>query len=57
MKILDILAIIFLVLKLTGLISWSWWIILAPIWIPVIIVVVYSVGCRLMDWILDNDKY
>lgn len=29
-----IVAIIFIILKLTGNLNWSWWWILAPIWIP-----------------------
>lgn len=29
-----LLTIAFIVLKLTGYISWSWWWVLAPIWIP-----------------------
>lgn len=29
-----ILFLIFLVLKLTGVITWSWWWVTAPIWIP-----------------------
>lgn len=29
----DLLAIVFVVLKLTGVIDWSWWWVLAPIWI------------------------
>lgn len=35
---LGLLAIVFIVLKLTGYIAWSWWWVLAPIWIPIIIV-------------------
>lgn len=30
-----VLFFIFLVLKLTGAIDWSWWWVTAPIWIPV----------------------
>lgn len=33
-----ILFIIFLVLKLTGNINWSWWWITAPLWLPVVLV-------------------
>ena len=33
-----LLAIVFIVLKLTGVISWSWLWVLAPIWIPIAIV-------------------
>lgn len=30
MKYLAVLQLIFLVLKLTGLLNWSWWVILMP---------------------------
>lgn len=33
-----LLAIAFIVLKLIGVIKWSWWWVLSPIWIPTIIV-------------------
>ena len=29
-----VLFIVFLVLKLTGVIAWSWWWVTAPLWIP-----------------------
>ena len=32
---LELLAIVFIVLKLTGVISWSWLWVLSPIWIPI----------------------
>mgnify|MGYP001154170088 CR=1 FL=1 len=38
--ICDVLGIVFIVLKLLGVIDWSWWLVLAPIWIPVVIVLV-----------------
>jgi hypothetical protein len=31
---LGVLAAIFITLKLTGYIDWSWWMVLAPIWGP-----------------------
>lgn len=34
-----LLTIVFITLKLTGVISWSWWWVTAPLWIPVGIVV------------------
>lgn len=34
------LFLVFLVLKLTGVIAWSWWWITAPLWIPFLLVVV-----------------
>lgn len=32
MGILGVLQIVFLVLKLTGLITWSWLVVLIPLW-------------------------
>lgn len=34
-----ILGIVFVALKLTNVIGWSWWWVLAPFWIPLIIFV------------------
>ena len=47
-----ILFVVFLVLKLTGEIDWSWWWVTSPLWIPiaavlvliVIVLVVYNIG-------------
>ena len=33
-----LLAILFIALKLTGHIAWSWWWVLAPIWAPVALI-------------------
>ena len=35
-----LLAIAFIVLKLCGVIDWSWWWVLSPLWIPLGLVVV-----------------
>lgn len=37
---LSLLTIVFIVLKLTGYITWSWWWVLAPTWIPIAIAIV-----------------
>lgn len=34
---LGLLQVAFIVLKLTHVINWSWWWVLAPVWIPGII--------------------
>ena len=36
---LGLLFIIFLILKLTGVIHWSWWWVTSPLWLPVVAVV------------------
>lgn len=43
-----LLAIAFIILKLTGLIAWSWWWVLSPIWIPMLVVVGALVGITLI---------
>lgn len=35
-----LLGIVFIVLKLTHVIDWSWWWVLSPFWIPLAIVLV-----------------
>lgn len=43
----DVLFIVFVVLKLTHVIDWSWWWVTAPMWIPLCIVfillIIYAV--------------
>ena len=40
-----VLAIVFIVLKLCKVIDWSWWWVLSPIWIPIVVVVIlYIIG-------------
>lgn len=34
---LGLLCIVFIVLKLTNVITWSWWLVLSPIWAPFVI--------------------
>lgn len=32
-----LLALVFITLKLTGVIAWSWWWVLSPLWLPLTI--------------------
>ena len=34
-----LLTIVFIVLKLIGKITWSWWWVLSPIWIPTVVTI------------------
>lgn len=45
----DVLAVVSIVLKLIGVIDWSWWWVLAPVWIPVIIVVIAYIVISIVD--------
>lgn len=40
--ICDVLLIVFIVLKLIGVINWGWGWVLAPLWIPILIVLVLA---------------
>lgn len=42
---LGVLTIVFVTLKLTGAIAWSWLWVLAPLWIPIAIVIAAVVFC------------
>lgn len=44
-----VLFIVFLVLKLTETIDWSWWWVTAPLWIPVAIVL----GIAIIGFVLS----
>lgn len=46
-----LLTLIFITLKLTGYIDWSWWLVLMPLFIPVIIIfailaIMFSLGAK-----------
>ena len=47
----SILFLVFLVLKLTNVIDWSWWWVTAPLWVPIIIFLVFCwwIVCILPD--------
>lgn len=36
----EVLALILITLKLTGIINWSWWWVLSPLWIGLVIFIV-----------------
>jgi len=38
-----ILTVLFVGLKLTGYISWSWWWVLSPLWIPAVVIILIGV--------------
>ena len=51
--LLDVLAVIFIVLKLLGVITWSWVWVLSPIWIQLVIVAIVFIVILIKDpWLL-----
>ena len=58
--VLGLLGVAFIVLKLCGVISWSWWWVTAPFWIPAaiglavficFIVWALAVNCKIKKWL------
>ena len=43
-----LLTILFIGLKLTGHIAWSWWWVLSPLWIPAVIVITVGIVAVLL---------
>lgn len=46
---MSLLTIAFIVLKLCSVIKWSWWWVLAPMWIPTLLVIVALVIAVILD--------
>lgn len=51
MKLAEVLLVIFIVLKLTGVIQWSWLWVLSPLWISLTIILIL-----LVFYIIANRK-
>jgi len=52
-----LLTIVFIVLKLTKYIDWSWWWVLSPIWIPIILFVAgFGLFMLVKSWFLNQRK-
>lgn len=53
---LEVLAIVFVVLKLTGVVTWSWWIVLAPVLIPLAILLICFLGLGIIYYVVEVRK-
>lgn len=45
-----LLTIVFIVLKLCGVITWSWWWVLSPIWISILMVFAFLFVVGIVLW-------
>jgi hypothetical protein len=50
--VLGVLTFIFTVLKLVGIIHWSWWWVFSPVWIPIACAVLGFIITWLTDYLL-----
>ncbi len=44
-----LLAIVFIILKLLGKITWSWWWVLSPLWVSFVLIVVVAIFVVAID--------
>jgi hypothetical protein len=53
----SILTMLFVTLKLCGVIDWSWWWVLSPLWIMaaiVVLILLLAVSLAVVGWMLDR---
>lgn len=49
-----VLTIIFVVLKLVGVIAWSWWWVLSPLWISFLLGIAFVAVVAFIAWLSDR---
>ena len=49
--VLSILLVAFIVLKLCGVITWSWWLVLLPLWAPIALVLIILLILGIMVYV------
>ena len=47
-SVTTILLVVFVVLKLTGNLEWSWWWVLSPLWIPIALIAVIALSIGIL---------
>lgn len=52
-SLLGMLALIFITLKLLGYITWPWWWVISPLWVPAACFAVLGIFCLLFAWIFN----
>lgn len=41
--LLDIILVVNIILKLIGVINWSWWVVLWPLWVSIAIIIIFII--------------
>ena len=54
--ILGVVEIVFIILKLLGIINWSWWIVLVPLWIDLGITLLVILIIIIVAIIMTNKR-
>jgi hypothetical protein len=53
-----VIFVVFLTLKLSGVINWSWWWITSPLWLPFVVVlaIIFIISVFAIVSVLINDR-
>ncbi len=54
MDFASVFLIVFVVLKLVGIINWSWWWVLSPLWIGIILWLIVVICCAV--WVTRTES-
>ena len=49
--VLSLLLVAFIVMKLCGVITWSWWLVLSPLWAPIALILVILLIVGIIVWL------
>lgn len=49
-----IIFVVFLILKLCGIIDWSWWWVIAPLWMPIGLSILFVLGGLIVFGCINN---
>lgn len=45
--LLDVILVVNIILKLIGVINWSWWVVLWPLWVSIAILIIFIIIVKL----------
>lgn len=51
MGLFEVLLVVFIILKLCGVIAWSWWWVLSPLWIGFLLHIFLYLLIIIKDWL------
>jgi len=51
LSLTTVVFVVFLILRLVGVIKWSWWLVTAPLWAPIAVYLLVIVIYTVLDWL------
>ena len=57
MGLIGVVQVVFIILKLLKVINWSWWTVLIPLWINIVLLVIFIGVIALADFLDKKGKW